>query len=282
MKNSSTRSSLPRGVIYGCISWALACSSLTAALTNVYIYPQQFYPTTVTINVNDTVQWTWLSYTHSTTSSDGLWGLWDSGEHGTWYIFTNIFTSPGTFPYYCTYHLFGGSVIVQGAALPPAVALTNPPNGAVLSAPASLVLQATASDSAGSVTNVQFFQGTGLLGSVASAPYSFPVNGLAAGNYAFSAVAIDNLGLTATNSITVHVIIPAPLTLTGAQWMSGTGFRFSYAADQGLSYVIQRSQDLRNWVGLETNTAASNPVVVMDNSAFGTVGFYRVGRLPNP
>ena len=280
MKNSGTRASLPRGVIYGCISWALACSSLTAALTNVYIYPQQFYPTTVTINVNDTVQWTWLSYTHSTTSSD--WGLWDSGEHGTWYAFTNTFTSPGTFPYYCTYHLFSGSVIVQGAALPPTVALTNPPNGAVLSAPASLVLKATASDTAGSVTNVQFFQGTGLLGNVASPPYSFPVNGLAAGNYVFSAVATDNLAQTATNSITVHVITPAPITLAGAQWISGAGFRFSHAADPGLSYVVQRSGDLRNWIGFETNTAASNPVVVLDNQASGPVGFYRVGRLPNP
>lgn len=282
MKNSSTRSSLPRGVIYGCISWALACSSLTAALTNVYIYPQQFYPTTVTINVNDTVQWTWLSYTHSTTSSDGLWGLWDSGEHGTWYTFTNTFTSPGTFPYYCTYHLFSGSVIVQGAALPPTVALTNPPDGAVLSAPASLVLKATASDTAGTVTNVQFFQGTGLLRSVASAPYSMPLNGLAVGNYIFSAVATDNEALTATNSITVHVITPVQLTLSAAQWVSLTGFQFRYAADPGLSYVVQRSQDLRNWVSFETNTAASNPVVVLDNAASGPSGFYRVGRLPNP
>ena len=197
-------------------------------------------------------------------------------------MFTNIFTSPGTFPYQCTYHLFTGSVIVQAAVVPPTVALTNPPDGAVLSAPASLVLKATASDTAGSVTNVQFFQGTGLLGSVASAPYSMAVSGLSPGSYVFSAVATDNSGLTATNSITVHVITPAPLTLSGAQWVPPTGFRFSYAADPGLSYIVQRSGDLLHWIGLQTNTATSNPVVVLDPNAPGTAGFYRVGRLPNP
>jgi hypothetical protein len=281
MKKFGARSDLPRGAIFGAISWTLACSPLTAALTNVYIYPQQFYPTTVTINVNDGVMWTWLSYFHSTTSND--W-LWDSGEYGTWHTFTitNIFTSPGTFPYYCTYHLFTGSVIVQGVGLRPTVTITNPLDGAVLSAPASLVLKATAASSAGSVTNVRFFQGTTPLGSVVTIPYSIPVSGLAAGNYAFSAVAADNLGLTATNSITVHVITPVPLTLSGARWFPGTGFQFSYTADPGLSYLVQRSGDLRNWIGLQTNSATSNPVVVLDPNASRTADFYRVGRLPNP
>ena len=279
MKKFGARSMLLREVILGTLSWTLTCSPLTAALTNVYIYPQKYMPSAVAINVNDEVKWTWLSDYHSTTSNNALW---DSGEYNTGHYFTYTFTSPGTFPYYCTYHLFTGSVIVQAVISPPTVALTNPPDGAVLSAPASLVLKASASDTAGSVTNVQFFQGPVSLGNVASAPYFMPVNGLAAGNYLFSAVATDNDGLTATNSITVYAITPAPLTLSGPRWIPATGFQFSYAADPGLSYLVQRSGDLRNWIGLQTNAATGNPVVVLDTNASGRAAFYRVGRLPNP
>ena len=131
---------------------------------------------------------------------------------------------------------------------PPSVTLTNPPNNATLAAPASLVLRASASDSDGSVTNVQFFQGISSLGNSATSPYSAQVNNLAVGDYTFSAVATDNGGLTATNAITVHVVNPAPVVIGSAsiQRPSSTSFQFSYSANVGLRYVIQRSADLMN------------------------------------
>jgi hypothetical protein len=89
--------------------------------------------------------------------------------------------------------------------LAPTVAITNPPNGTVLTAPASFTLVATASDSDGSVSQVEFFQGSTSLGVDASDPYSVAVSSLAAGSYALSAVATDNLGAKATNSVGVVV-----------------------------------------------------------------------------
>jgi chitinase len=176
-----------------------------------------------------------------------------------------------------------GSVTVQGVGnVPPTVAVTNPPDGAVLSAPATIALAATASDSDGSVANVQFFQGTVPLANVTSIPYSVAVNNLGAGDYTFSAVATDNGGLSATNALVVHVVTPVPVVLSALQQPSPTSFQFNYSADVGLRYVVQRSTDLTNFFTFITNTATSNPMTFLDSVATGPANFYRVGRLPNP
>ena len=270
---------LIRFLLCAAISWALGGSPLAAAVANVNIVDYAFSPVTTTINVNDQVKWTWLSNYHTTTSATGLW---DSGLYNSGYTYTHTFTTAGTFPYSCTYHYFTGSIVVQAPNAPPIVAITNPANGAVLSAPASLALKANASDSNGSVTNVAFFQGTTLLGNAQQAPYSIAVTGLSAGNYTFSAVATDNGGLKATNAIGIKVITPSADSLGGLQRLASTSFQFTYAADMGLRYQVEQSSDLRNWVSLGTNTAASSQVVFQDTNALGTARFYRVERLPNP
>jgi plastocyanin len=269
-----------RRLLWAAISWALGCSPLAAAVANVNIVDYAFSPVTTTINVNDQVKWTWLGYYHTTTSSTSLW---DSGLYNTGHTYTFTFTSAGTFPYSCTYHGFTGSIVVQAAPnAPPIVAITNPANGTVLSAPASLTLKANASDSDGSVTNVQFFQFTTSLGNVQQAPYSIAVTGLSVGNYTFSAVATDNGGVKATNAIVIKVITPSANTLGSIRRVSPTSFQFTYAADVGLRYQVEQSSDLRNWSSLGTNTAASSQVLFQDTNALGNARFYRVGRLPNP
>jgi hypothetical protein len=175
-----------------------------------------------------------------------------------------------------------GSITVQSVNVPPTVALTSPPNGSVFAAPASFILAATASDSDGSVTNVEFLQGTNLLGNVKVGPYSVSVSNLAAGTYAFSAVAADNGGSKATNALTIGVVTPVPITLGAAQRLSPTSFQFSYTATVGLGYVIQRSSDLTHWANLSTNTATVNSIIFQDTAATSNPAFYRVGLLHNP
>jgi plastocyanin len=266
------------GTIIG--SWALWCApALLAATTQVNIFDAGFSPDQVTINVNDTVQWIWQGYYHSTTSDDYPW---DSGVYNLPHSYSFKFTASGSYSYYCSIHYFSGMVNVQGASVPPAVLLTNPPNGEVLSAPASLTLQATTSDSTGTVTNVGFFSGTTLLGNVSSAPFSQVVNGLAGGDYTFSAVASDNQGLNATNTVTVHVVAAEPLVLTAPQWLPGGGLQFSYAATPGLTYTVLRSADLKTWVGINTNVAGGNPVLFQDPGAASGAAYYRLFQRPNP
>src|SRR5439155_932348 len=106
------------------------------------------------------------------------------------------------------------SIAVNPADVSPSVTIISPTNGAVLIAPATFTVQATASDSDGSVAQVQFFNGTTSLGIETSSPYSASANNLAAGPYTLSAVATDNLGATATNSVNIVVDAPPTVTIT--------------------------------------------------------------------
>ena len=258
-----------------------------------------FVPPSTNINVNDSVVWVWEGTFHSTTSgTNGVpgddngvpSGLWDSGVFfGTLpHSFTNTFTSAGNFSYYCQVHVsvgMTGLISVAAIELPPTISITNPPDGATFSAPASFTLAATASDpDGGTVTNVQFFQGATSLGNVTTIPYSVPVNSLAAADYIFSAVASDNAGLTATNAVTIHVVTAVPIVLSAPHFSPPSDFHFNYTANTGLTYIIQRSSNLSlgTWTTLSTNVAGGSPVLFDDTTASGNPGFYRVGLLPNP
>jgi plastocyanin len=192
----------------------LANSATFAAMTSVQIEPFAFDPSAVTINVNDQVVWTWVSDFHNTQSSTGLW---DSGVHNTGFVYTNTFTSAGTFPYLCIVHGFTGSVTVQGGNTPPTVSIDSPTNGASFIPPAIVPITASAQDSDGTVTNVSFFDGTTLLGGTNNTPYTVTAT-LATGAHALTAVATDNLGLSATSAV-VNVTVgftntPPSITIT--------------------------------------------------------------------
>ncbi len=245
-----------------------------------------FTPATTNINAGDQVIWVWGGLNHSTTSDTN--GVWDSGVTSSPHSFTNQFNVAGTYPYHCTIHggppfNMRGSILVNALASQPSVSITNPANNAVLAAPANVTIQATASDTGGTVTNVQFLVGTTVLTNQAAPPYSAVTNNLPAGNYNLSAIASDNNGVQSTNSIFITVVTPLPLTVNAAQFSSAS-FQLSFTANVGLSYVIQQSTNLAapDWIPLLTNTAASNPVVFVDNHATNSPRFYRVGRLPNP
>lgn len=108
------------------------------------------------------------------------------------------------------------TVTVNGTVpnTPPTVSLTGPPANSSYSAPASITLTATAADANGTISNVQFYNGSTLLGSDATAPYSFTWNNVAAGTYTITARATDNAGATTTSSaitiIVTGVIIDTP------------------------------------------------------------------------
>jgi plastocyanin len=260
------------------LSWSPHALGVNA---NINIVDFAFSPNTATINVNESVTWTWVgAVDHSSTSDTGVW---DSGIFGTGHTFTRTFTSAGSFPFHCTVHPFmTGSITVLAVNVPPTVSLTNPPNHSVFAAPASFTLAATASDSDGSVTNVEFLQGASVLGNDTTVPYSVSVRNLPANTYTFSAVATDNGGSRATNTITLSVVTPGPINLSSPRWLPPASFQFSYSATVGLRYVVQRSSDTTHWTDLSTNTAAASSIVIVDHNASANQGFYRVGLLPNP
>ncbi len=244
-----------------------------------------FTPMDVSIQVNDSVKWTWAdSALHSTTST-AFPPLWDSGVTVAPKTFTNQFLNSGNFPYICTFHGWGGSVTVQAAtSAPPSISILAPTNNATFAAPWTGAIQANVSDSSDTVSTVDFFAGTTHLGTVSNPPtaVSFTVSNLAAGNYTLKAVATASLGATNSASVSINVLTPGAITLSSPERLAPSGFRFNYTADPGLTYIVQRSGTVTSWLPISTNAASSSPVSFTDINATGATDFYRVQLAPNP
>jgi hypothetical protein len=98
------------------------------------------------------------------------------------------------------------SSAAQGANVAPSVTLTAPVPGASFTAPATVAMTANASDPEGQLTRVQFLNGTTVLGSDTTAPYTFTWSNVPAGSYSLRAVAYDSAGASATSAaVTVSV-----------------------------------------------------------------------------
>lgn len=93
---------------------------------------------------------------------------------------------------------------------PPTVSLTAPKNDVTFTAPAKISLSALASDADGLIARVDFYQGTTLISSDATAPYAATWSGVAAGSYALSVRAIDHAGATTTSAVVAITVKKAP------------------------------------------------------------------------
>jgi plastocyanin len=103
-----------------------ALAAPAAASQTVQVGDNFFNPSSASLNVGDTVTWTWVGFgSHSTTSGTCVSfsctpdGRWDSGVRFGGPDFSpspNPFTVPGTYPYYCSVHgaAMSGQVVVSG------------------------------------------------------------------------------------------------------------------------------------------------------------------------
>lgn len=103
------------------------------------------------------------------------------------------------------------TVVVSLTNNPPTVTITNPPNNSVFGNTDRVTIDTSVSDTSGSVTNVQFFDELGLLGSSSAPPYTLTTAPFTftLGPHMLTAVAFDSLGATGTS---------APVRLTVARY----------------------------------------------------------------
>jgi outer membrane protein assembly factor BamB len=86
---------------------------------------------------------------------------------------------------------------------PPTITLTSPMSGASYLAPANITLTATATDTDGTITKVEFYQGSSLINTDTTFPYTYTVNNLPMANYSFQARAYDNNNSMASSSTAI-------------------------------------------------------------------------------
>ncbi|GAB3823293.1 carbohydrate-binding protein [Hymenobacter jeollabukensis] len=149
----------------------------------------------------------------------------------------------------------------------PSVSLTSPVSGASFAAPASIGLTASASDSDGSISKVEFYNGSTLLGTATTSPYSYTWTGVGAGNYSLSAKATDNAGAVTTSaavSVTVSAAptaqaIPGKIEAESFSTQSGTQTEATTDTGGGVNVDWFETGD---WLDYSVNVAAAGQYTV--------------------
>ncbi|WP_375417155.1 discoidin domain-containing protein [uncultured Hymenobacter sp.] len=160
----------------------------------------------------DKTNWTPIkSITGNTTTTNDITGLSGKARYVGIFCLTKQLPAYG----YSIYNVevYGSGGTTANAA--PAVSITAPAANASFTAPATVNMTANASDTDGTVSKVEFYQGAILLGTDASAPYSFSWTNVAAGTYSITAKATDNGGLTTTSAAVAVTVGTTPPSSTG-------------------------------------------------------------------
>ncbi|MEO8428044.1 MAG: LamG-like jellyroll fold domain-containing protein, partial [Verrucomicrobiota bacterium] len=118
----------------------------------------------------------------------------------------------------------------------PTVSITNPGSGTIFTAPATIKIDANPSDVDGTISQVDFYQGSTLLGSVTAFPYSFTWSNVPAGTYSLTVKATDNTGGVATSS-------PVSVTVTP---QSGSGLVGYWRLDDAPGTAASDSSGFNN------------------------------------
>ena len=148
---------------------------------------------------------------------------------------------------------------LDGINVPPSVSITTPTNNANFGAPATISIAANAVDTDGTVTKVDFYNGTSLIGSSTVAPYGYNWSDVPPGNYTLTAKATDNSGnLTTSTSVNITVTLQNDGGITAVLAPNGS----VYAA------IVTPSVTLKNF---GSNTITSAQIIYMvDNNASST------------
>ncbi|TPN84427.1 Ig-like domain-containing protein [Aquimarina algicola] len=139
-----------------------------------------------------------------------------------------------------------------GANIPPQLVITNPKSNEQFDAGQEILIQANVSDTDGSISKVEFFDGTQLLGTRASSPYQFGYTSAPNGNRTIRVVAFDDKGVQTEKTVTVIVNSSNPDPNPGGEFyivnrMSGRKLRPANDKN-GASIKLSPARNISNWV----------------------------------
>ena len=122
-------------------------------------------------------------------SPEVKWGTTDPGttaQNGVWQVGAVIYAAP--------------------VNVAPVVSILSPNKSASYSSPATVTIDAIASDPDGSISKVEFFAGSVKLGEVNTVPYSFTWKDVPVGTHTITAAATDNLNSKSVSEIIIVTV----------------------------------------------------------------------------
>jgi uncharacterized protein (TIGR03437 family) len=150
--------------------------------------------------------------------------------------------------------------------------LTVPSSGASFVTGTNINLAANASDSNGSVTKVDFYRGSTLIGTDTTSPYTFVWSNVAKGNYNLTAKATDNQGATTTSAVVSIAVTNSPNSVGRAK---GHATNLANATSSSLTGSTRHHPRTANLVsvsdlaGLTSDIEAARSEFQAEASSFG-------------
>ncbi len=167
-------------------------------------------------------------------------------------------------------------VISTGAAggvnAPPSVSITSPVTNTTFAVGSTINIQASAGDSDGSVTKVEFFNGTTKLGEDTGSPYAYALTNAVAGNYSLTAKATDDKGVSFTSSV-VTITVSSDSILRTPENPANTTAGLNYSYYEG---SWNNLPDFTSLTPVKTGTSTNFDISLRnkeDNFAFKFTGY---------
>jgi uncharacterized protein (TIGR03437 family) len=133
------------------------------------------------------------------------------------------------------------------------VTLTVPTTGQIFVAGQDITLAATASDSDGTVTKVDFYRSGTLIGTDTSAPYSVVWTNTQKGNYNLFARATDNNGNSTDSAVVSISVTNSPNSVSKARGRAGS--------------LVQQTQQTQEYAGAADAVYSENSMLASDIAA---------------
>ena len=152
----------------------------------------------------------------------------------------------------------------------PVITFVTPATNDTINAGGTTIVTVTATDSDGSISKVEFYQGATKFGTVTNSPYTAIWTNNFAGNFTLTATATDNS--SATNSVSLPITIYSVLK---NPTVTSSNFTALFYGVEGEYYKPQYSSNLVEWITLQNNVRATGPITVIDPTN-ASPRFYRV------
>jgi len=156
----------------------------------------------------------------------------------------------------------------------PILNLSGISNGMSFNSGVAIMINAVASEVGGTISSVNFYSGSNLIGTTGATSNAVVWNGAPVGTDVITAVASDANGDTTSAQVSVTVV---PFGVTAMQFLPDGSFQIAVTGAVGKINTVYYSTDLQTWTLLSTAVNGTGTLQVDDPGAKGSAQrFYKV------